>query len=142
MQQLHIVLMTLLAFFASSLGQAQGRLIISEFLAVNDKGLKDSNGERSDWIEIHNAGDATVDLTGWMLTDDAKDLAKWTFPAVKIEAGGYLLVFASGANQVRADRELHVNFKLGASGEYLGLVEAGWADGGASFCNEVSQAAG
>ena len=56
MQQLHIVLVTLLAFFASSLGQAQGRLIISEFLAVNDKGLKDSNGERSDWIEIHNAG--------------------------------------------------------------------------------------
>ena len=115
--------MALLAFFASSLGQAQGRLIISEFLAVNDKGLKDSNGERSDWIEIHNAGDATVDLTGWMLTDDAKDLAKWTFPAIKIEAGGYLLVFASGANQVRADRELHVNFKLGASGEYLGLVK-------------------
>ena len=73
MQQLYILLVTLLVFFVSSLGQAQGRLIISEFLAVNDKGLKDSNGERSDWIEIHNAGDATIDLAGWALTDDAKD---------------------------------------------------------------------
>jgi len=123
MKQLHILLVTLFTFFMSSLGQAQGQLIISEFLAVNDKGLKDFNGERSDWVEIHNAGDATVDLTGWSLTDDAKDLAKWTFPDIKIESGGYLLVFASGANQVRADRELHVNFKLSASGEYLGLVK-------------------
>ena len=123
MQQLYIVLVTLLAFFVSSLGQAQGRLIISEFLAVNDKGLKDSNGERSDWIELHNAGDATIDLAGWALTDDAKDLAKWMFPAVKIEAGGFLLVFASGKNRAKPDGELHASFKLGAGGEYLGLVQ-------------------
>ena len=117
--------MTLLAFLASSLSQAQGRVIISEFLAVNDKGLVNANGDRSDWIEIHNAGDATIDLAGWTLTDDAADLAKWTFPAVKIEAGGYLLVFASGADRARPDRALHANFKLGASGEYLGLVKPG-----------------
>ena len=117
--------MTLMAFLASSLSQAQGRVIISEFLAVNDKGLVNANGDRSDWIEIHNAGDATIDLAGWTLTDDAADLAKWTFPAVKIEAGGYLLVFASGADRARPDRVLHANFKLGASGEYLGLVKPG-----------------
>ncbi|MDP7442161.1 MAG: lamin tail domain-containing protein, partial [Verrucomicrobiota bacterium] len=117
--------MALLAFLAGLLGQAQARVIISEFLAVNDKGLVSAGGERSDWIEIHNAGDATIDLAGWTLTDDAENLAKWTFPAVKIEAGGYLLVFASGADRVRPDRELHANFKLGASGEYLGLVQPG-----------------
>ncbi|GIT05287.1 MAG: hypothetical protein CM1200mP29_06980 [Verrucomicrobiota bacterium] len=39
-----------------SLGQAKGRVIISEFLTVNDKGLVNANGDRSDWIEIHNAG--------------------------------------------------------------------------------------
>jgi len=112
-----------LAVVLGSLGQARARVIISEFLAVNDKGLKDDNGERSDWIEFHNAGDATVDLADWTLTDDAADLAKWAFPAVKIEAGGFLLVFASGANQTRPDRELHTNFKLGGGGEYLGLVK-------------------
>ncbi|MDP6795113.1 MAG: CotH kinase family protein [Verrucomicrobiota bacterium] len=125
MRRNSVILAALLAFFACSLGQAQDRVIISEFLAVNDKGLKDAYGERSDWIEIHNAGDATVDLAGWTLTDDADDLAKWAFPAIKIEAGGYLLVFASGSNRARADRELHANFKLGAGGEYLGLVQPG-----------------
>ena len=45
MQQLYIVLVTLLAFFAASLGQVQARVIISEFLAVNDKDLKDADGD-------------------------------------------------------------------------------------------------
>ena len=44
------------------------------------------------------------------------------FPAVKIEAGGFLLVFASGKNRANPDGELHASFKLGAGGEYLGLV--------------------
>jgi len=109
--------------FGASLGQAQARVIISEFLAVNDKDLKDADGDHADWIELHNAGDATIDLTGWALSDDAKDLAKWMFPAVKIEAGGFLLVFASGKNRAKPDGELHASFKLGAGGEYLGLVQ-------------------
>ena len=109
--------------FGASLGQTQARVIISEFLAVNDKDLKDADGDHADWIELHNAGDATIDLAGWALTDDAKDLAKWMFPAVKIEAGGFLLVFASGKNRAKPDGELHASFKLGAGGEYLGLVQ-------------------
>ena len=123
MQQLSVNLMLLLAFLVGSLGQAKGRVIISEFLTVNDKGLVNANGDRSDWIEIHNAGNTIIDLAGWTLTDDAADLAKWTFPAVKIEAGGYLLVFASGTDRSRPDQELHANFRLGAGGEYLGLVK-------------------
>ena len=39
MQQLRVILMLLLAFLVGSLGQAKGRVIISEFLTVNDKGL-------------------------------------------------------------------------------------------------------
>ena len=109
--------------FGASFGQAQARVIISEFLAVNDKGLKDADGDHTDWIELYNAGDATVDLAGWALTDDSEALVKWMFPAVKIEAGGYLLVFASGKNRAKPDGELHANFKLGAGGEYLGLVK-------------------
>ena len=54
--------------------------IISEFLADNDRGLSDAAGRSSDWIEIHNAGDQTIDLAGWHLTDDALLLDKWEFP--------------------------------------------------------------
>ena len=123
MQYFFITLMAGLLFIGPSLGQAQARVIISEFLAVNDKDLKDADGDHADWIELHNTGDATIDLAGWALTDDAKDLAKWMFPAVKIEGGGFLLVFASGKNRAKPDGELHASFKLGAGGEYLGLVK-------------------
>ena len=122
MRRFHVIVMAAGLIFAASLGQVQARVIISELLAVNDKDLKDADGDHVDWIELHNAGDATIDLAGWALTDDSKDLSKWMFPAVKIEAGGFLLVFASGKNRAKPDGELHASFKLGAGGEYLGLV--------------------
>ena len=96
MTRFFVILMVFLGLLVFPLGQAEARVIISEFLAVNDKGLKDNDGDRSDWIEIRNAGVETVDLAGWSLTDDIKNLAGWKLPAVKVEAGGFLLVFASG----------------------------------------------
>ncbi|NLF39681.1 hypothetical protein GX586_09565 [bacterium] len=97
-------------------------ILISEFMAQNGSTLKDSDGEHSDWVELCNAGTATVDLAGWHLTDDALDLTKWTFPATNMPPGSYLLVFASDKDRAKAGEELHANFKLTASGEYLGLV--------------------
>ncbi len=99
------------------------RLLITEFLASNDEGLEDENGDTSDWIEIHNAGDVPANLDGWHLTDDADRLAKWTFPAVTVAADDYLVVFASGKDRTRAELPLHTNFQLDADGEYLALVQ-------------------
>ena len=50
------------------------------------------------------------DLAGWSLTDDIKNLAGWKLPAVKVEAGGFLLVFASGKNRAAAGEELDADF--------------------------------
>src|SRR5262245_32321086 len=72
-----------------------GDVFISEFLAQNDGGLADQDGDASDWIEIYNAGAADVNLQGWHLTDDADELTKWDFPSVVVPAGGFLVVFAS-----------------------------------------------
>src|SRR5215210_7676856 len=44
--------------------------VISEFLASNNNSIVDKDGAHSDWIEIHNRGDAAGDLNGWYLTDD------------------------------------------------------------------------
>lgn len=96
--------------------------IISEFLASNSKGLVDVDGEFPDWIEIYNAGDEAVDLAGWSLTDKAKTLDKWVFPTTILDPGGFLVVMASGKDYRDAGAELHTNFKLGASGDYLALV--------------------
>jgi hypothetical protein len=97
-------------------------LHISEFMAVNDTTLHDEDRDRTDWIEIHNAGTATVSLEGWCLTDSANNLTKWRFPAVGLEPDGYLVVFASGKDRRDPGGELHTNFRLSGSGEYLGLV--------------------
>ncbi len=91
-------------------------------MAINDSGSRDIDGEYSDWIEIHNPTEETVDLDGWFLTDKATNLDKWRFPAVSIEAGDYLVVRASERPRDNPLGELHTNFKLDNSGEYLALV--------------------
>ena len=97
-------------------------LVISEFLAVNDSGLVDQDGDFSDWIEIHNASSEPVSLQGWHLTDDSLDLTRWQFPSVDLDGGEYQLVRASGKNRSDPSAELHANFKLSGDGEFLALV--------------------
>ena len=97
-------------------------LQISEFMAVNDRGLDDEDRDETDWIEVHNAGTTTVNLQGWHLTDTPHNLTKWAFPAVVLEPDAYLVVFASGKDRQDPAGELHTNFRLSGAGEYLALV--------------------
>jgi hypothetical protein len=99
--------------------------VITEFMASNSSALLDGNGVASDWIEIYNKGDQAVNLAGYSLTDDSLDLDKWNFPSVTLNPGAYLVVFASGNSTADSAGNLHTNFALGASGEYLGLVSPG-----------------
>src|SRR3954452_1176292 len=103
--------------------QAQDAVIISEFMASNSRTLTDENGEYSDWIELANVGTNTVNLGGWFLTDDSSDLTKWQFPATNLNAGGFLVVFASNKDRRIAGTNLHTNFRLSTGGEYLALVK-------------------
>jgi hypothetical protein len=98
--------------------------IISEFMAGNQTTISDGYGMESDWIEITNIGDATVDLAGWRLTDDPHDLAKWVFPSRTLGVGESMVVFGSDSDPNVPDPEgyLHASFKLSASGEYVALV--------------------
>ena len=99
-----------------------GDLRIAEVLVENDQTLQDEDGSYSDWLEIYNAGQATVDLTGWHLTDRINDRTQWTFDGDSLEPGQSLLVFASGKDRRDVGQELHTNFRLSA-GEYLGLYQ-------------------
>ena len=82
----------------------------------------DKDGAFPDWIELYNAGTPAVDLSGWFLTDDAINLTRWRFPAVTIEPESFLIVFASEKDIRDPEGELHTNFKLKSTGEYLALV--------------------
>jgi hypothetical protein len=103
---------------------ARADVIISEFLANNNTGIADEDGERGDWIELYNDGASVVNLNGWRLTDDQGNLTKWTLPAVMLEPKGFLVVFASNKDRTNPAGVLHTNFKLSASGGYLALVRA------------------
>jgi hypothetical protein len=107
-------------FFLSGTGYAQS-ICINEFMALNQTVLTDEDGEYSDWIEIFNPTGTEVDLEGWGLTDEPDLPYKWLFPDITINAGEYLVVFASGKDRSMAGSELHANFKLSSSGEYLAL---------------------
>jgi len=99
-------------------------LRISEFLAENDGGLIDSDGDTPDWIEIENTAASAVNLAGWRLTDNPTNLTKWTFPPTNLAANGYLLVFASGKDRATNGAPLHTNFRLENGGGYLALVDS------------------
>ncbi len=105
--------------------QPAAMAFITEVMSSNDLTLLDEDGDSPDWVELHNGGDAPLDLAGWHLTDDATDLEKWTFPDVTLDPGRFLVVFASDKDRTDADgTELHTNFKLSSSGDYLALVES------------------
>lgn len=85
------------------------KIKISELMVKNDSTLLDSDGEFSDWFELVNTSDSPVSLAGWRVSD-GEDKSGWSFPDVTIDAGGYLLVFASSKES--AGTELHASFSL------------------------------
>ncbi|HOW65168.1 MAG TPA: lamin tail domain-containing protein [Candidatus Paceibacterota bacterium] len=99
-----------------------GGPVISEFMAANDSGLADEEGEFSDWIEIYNPENVPISLAGYCLTDNEANPGKWTFPEVTLDSKAYLVVFASGKNRTDPRGRLHTDFRLSAEGEYLALI--------------------
>ena len=99
----------------------QTAVIINEVLPSNGYSIADRDGDRNDWVELYNPGDAAVNLEGWYLSDANKNLMKWAFPAVSIPAKGYLLVFLDGKES--NESELHANFSLTA-GETVKLYNS------------------
>ncbi len=114
-----------------------GQVMISEFVADNNKSLADEDGTFADWIEIWNSTNATVNLSGYYLTDDAATPNKWAFPTGPgwtLGPNKYLVVFASQKDRrpaqavagqdnpgTAAQPHLHTNFKLPKGGGYLAL---------------------
>ena len=96
-------------------------VVISEFMASNTETLADSQGQYHDWVELHNRGDVEVDLERWTLRDRG---AQFQMPKVILGPDEYLVLFASGSPRFGEEPfEIHTNFKLARTGEYLGLSD-------------------
>lgn len=110
---------------ASAVGSTSSPIvIISEFSGLDDHHLFDNEGNRSDWVKLTNVESQTVDLTGWFLTDNARDPYKWRIPTTILSAGESTIVFASGANRTGFEPfyDHHTNFRIDSTGEFLALI--------------------
>jgi hypothetical protein len=100
-------------------------LYINEIVASNDSTVADEDGDFEDWIEIYNSGGTAVNLDGYGLTDNDSDPFKWTFPAVSIQPGQFMIVWASDKERATPGSLLHTNFKISAGGEEIVLTAPG-----------------
>ncbi|MCC6726912.1 MAG: CotH kinase family protein [Saprospiraceae bacterium] len=97
-------------------------VVVNEIMADNEAAVADQDGEFEDWIELYNNSADPVDLSGWYLSDNYSNLAKWAFPTGTTIAGnGYLIVWA---DEDGSQEGLHANFKLSASGETVYLLDS------------------
>lgn len=98
-------------------------VVICEVMSSNVSTVADEDGEYPDYITLYNMGQERVNLTGWCLTDNVSKPLKWSLPSVYLDAGEYIVIFASGKDRRdTAAGVYHTNFALNASGETLMLV--------------------
>ncbi len=94
-------------------------LYINEVMSSNSHTLVDEALGTPDWIELYNASASTINLENYGLSDNLKEPHKWTFPAVSIGPGEYMLVYAC-----KQDAPMCAGFGLSKSGESLYLTDA------------------
>lgn len=113
--------------FVRALRAKTTSVVINEVQAGNKQTVQDPQGDYDDWIELHNTTDGSVDLSGMYLTDAEDNPRKWKFPAdSKIDAGGYLIVWADEAGKVavKPASGLHASFKLSKTNESVFLIDS------------------
>lgn len=95
-------------------------VVINEIDAINTANAIDQNFEYDDWIELYNNSGATINLSGYGLSDNPNNPDKWTFPDTTIAPYSYLIVWADN-DTLQAG--LHANYSLSSLGESLLLTD-------------------
>lgn len=106
-----------------SMKDAKAPVYINEIMTSNGSVCQDEDGDYSDWIELYNAGEESVSLKGFGLSDRKDQPGLWKFPDISIEPQSYLVVFASGKDRAEEGRTFHTNFKLSSKGEGIYLSD-------------------
>ncbi len=124
MKRIYTFMMALAILSFVGIQSASAQLYINEFMASNDSAFAGPQGDYPDWIEIYNAGDDAVDLSGYFMADDLADPEALfeipsTYPdSVTVPAHGFILFYA---NKGQESSVLNLNFKLSGGGEQVGL---------------------
>lgn len=96
-------------------------LKINEFMAANIYAqLNPDYSDFEDWIELYNASDSPVSLSGIFLTDDLSSPLKWQLPRhAVIPPKGFFVIWADDL-----DDDNHASFKLSEAGEQIALYRS------------------
>lgn len=85
---------------------------ITEVMASNDT-TETGSAEYVDWIEMYNSSTATVDLSGYGLSDSIGRARKWQFAeGTTIAPGEYKIIWCDGDATKDTAAEAHTSFKL------------------------------
>lgn len=104
------------------INSASDEIVINEFMATNTNTVADQDGEFDDWIELYNKSIYNIDVSDWILTDNASNLDKYRIPAGTImPPDSYLIIWADEDGKQTG---FHSNFKLSSSGEEVFLLDA------------------
>ena len=109
--------------FLACLVPAKSQTIaVNEIMASNATTLADEDGDFGDWIELYNYGSEEVNLEGLGLSDDYDAPFKWVFPDTTLQAGKFILIWATGKNRAEPGMPLHTNFSISSEGEEIILT--------------------
>ncbi|MBA3680791.1 MAG: CotH kinase family protein [Bacteroidetes bacterium] len=90
----------------------KAQILINEYSCANLSNIQDNNQKYEDWIELYNTTGSPINLTGYFLSDDVFNLAKFPIPAgATINANSVYIIWASGRGTITAGN-VHANFKL------------------------------
>ncbi len=100
-----------------------GGLRFSEVMSANASTLVGESGGIVDWIELQNASDHAIDLTGYAVARETKPAQAFAFPSGVLQPGGFVLIYADGSGKALQADGYHAPFALPASGENLVLLD-------------------
>jgi Lamin Tail Domain len=106
-----VLITTLSCSFLSS-----GQVLINEICSANGDIAYDPDFyDFSGWIELYNSGNSTADISGYFISDDELEIAKWQIPpGTTIAPNQYLIIWCDKKNT-----GYHTNFSLDSDGEVI-----------------------
>jgi hypothetical protein len=94
----------------------KAQIVINEICASNgDLVFERDFYDFPSWVELYNAGNTSVDISNFSLSDDPMVTNKWQIPSgTTIQAKAFVIIYCDDRNY-----RMHTNFNLDADGEVV-----------------------
>ena len=110
------------ALFVSTTSVIAQTLKLNEVMSLNNTVYPNAENKFYDWVELVNLSEDAVLMSDFSLSDDMEE--SWGFPDTTIQPGEFIIIYCSGDDENEIKSELHADFKISSSGEFLYLNQA------------------